>query len=455
MRGRAGAAAAALLAAAACAPASAAAHGLGGRADLPVPAWLFSWAAGAVLVVSFLGIAALWRTPRLEVARERALAGAPRALEVLAGAVGVALFALVVVSGLAGSADPLDNLAPTAIFVAFWVGVPLASALVGDVFRPLNPWRALARLGAWLAGRARGRPLRAPSAYPERLGRWPAAAGVLAFGWAELAYPGRDVPARLAGMAMAYAAVQLAGMALFGIERWTSRADAFAVAFGMLGRIGPLAVRDGRLVLRRPLAGLARLDPVPGTAGVACALIGVTTFDGASNGELWAKARPGLADAVGGTAADTLGLLVAAAAVGGLYLLGVAGVRGAVRRPPAGLADRFAHSLVPIGLAYALAHYFSLLVFQGQALGGLLADPLGRGQGPPAIDYGAIGAETIWYVQVAALVAGHVAGLVLAHDRALALFPRGREAVRSQYWMLAVMVGYTGLGLWLLSAVTT
>jgi hypothetical protein len=406
-----------------------------------------------VLVISFLGMAALWRSPRLEVVRERAPAGVPRALEVLAGAIGVALFALVVVSGLAGTADSLDNLAPTAVYVAFWVGVPLASALLGDVFRPLNPWRAIARAGAWLV--ARRRPLRAPFTYPERLGRWPAAAGVVVFGWVELAYPGGDVPSRLAGMALAYAAVQLAGMALFGIERWTDRADAFAVAFGMLGRIGPLAVRDGRLALRRPFAGLAGLDPVPGTAAVACALIAVTTFDGASNGELWGEVRPDLAGAIGDTATDTLGLLLAAAAVGGLYALGVAGMRGAVRRPPAGLADRFAHSLVPIGLAYALAHYFSLVVFQGQAIGHLLADPLGRGPDAPDVDFAAIGAETIWYVQVAALVAGHIAGLVLAHDRALALFPRGREAVRSQYWMLAVMVGYTGLGLWLLSAVTT
>ena len=452
---RAGLAAAGLLVVAAWAPAHAAAHGLGGRADLPVPAWLFSWAAGAVLVVSFLAMAVLWRTPRFEGAGGRALGRVPLALEVLAGAAGVALLALVVAAGLAGTADPLDNLAPTAIYVAFWVGIPLASALAGDVFRPLNPWRALARAGAWLAGRTRGRPLRAPLSYPERLGRWPAAAGVLAFGWVELAYPGGDVPSRLAGMALAYAAVQLAGMALFGIERWTERADAFAVAFGMIGRIGPLAARGGRLVLRRPFAGLAGLDPAPGTAAVACALIGVTTFDGASNGELWAEVRPDLAGALGGTAADTLGLLVAGALVGGLYALGVAGMRGAVRRPPAGLAERFAAALVPIGLAYAIAHYFSLVVFQGQALPHLLADPLGRGPEGPDIDYGAIGAEAIWYVQVAALVAGHVAGLVLAHDRALALFPRAGEAVRSQYWMLAVMVGYTGLGLWLLSAVST
>jgi hypothetical protein len=58
-------------------------------------------------------------------------------------------------------------------------------------------------------------------------------------------------------------------------------------------------------------------------------------------------------------------------------------------------------------------------------------------------------------VQVVALVAGHVGGLTLAHDRALATYRSHEEAVRSQYWMLVVMVGFTSLGLWLLSAVNT
>ena len=103
-----------------------------------------------------------------------------------------------------------------------------------------------------------------------------------------------------------------------------------------------------------------------------------------------------------------------------------------------------------------LAHYFSLLVFQGQAMAYLISDPLGEGTdyfGTAAvgIDYGVVSATAIWYVQVCALVTGHVAALVLAHDRALADFRATQRAVRSQYWMLAVMVGFTTLGLWLLS----
>lgn len=470
-RRRAAAAAAAglALAAGAAAPSPAAAHGLSGRADLPVPTWLFSWAAAVVLVASFVVAATVWRSPRLEHAPERPLVRVPCTAEVLAGVLGVALFAAVVASGLAGTAVPADNLAPAAVYVAFWVGVPLLSALVGDVFRALSPWRAVARAAAWAAGRARGRPARAPLSYPARLGRWPAAAGVVAFAWVELVYVDRTVPAQLAVLALAYATVQLAGMGLFGIEPWSRRADAFGVAFGLFARLAPLAARDGRLVARRPLAGLAGLAPEPGTVALVCTLIGATTFDGAVNGALWGEVGGALDDgftALGassvaaGHLAGSLGLAGAIALVAGLYAAGVAGMRGAVPGAPRRLAARFAHTLVPIALAYALAHYFSLVVFQGQDLVRLASDPLGNGAdllgtADRRTDLGAVSATSIWYVQVAGLIAGHVAGLLLAHDRALVTFARADQAVRSQYWMLAVMVGYTGLGLWLLSAVST
>ena len=120
------------------------------------------------------------------------------------------------------------------------------------------------------------------------------------------------------------------------------------------------------------------------------------------------------------------------------------------------LARRFAHTLVPIAFAYAVAHYFSLLVFQGQSVAFLVSNPLGNGSdifgtAHTGIDYNVISGNGIWYVQVGALIAGHVSGLILAHDRALVVYKRLRDATRSQYWMLVVMVAFTSLGLWLLS----
>ena len=120
------------------------------------------------------------------------------------------------------------------------------------------------------------------------------------------------------------------------------------------------------------------------------------------------------------------------------------------------LARAFVHSLVPIALVYVAAHYMTQLLFQGQAMAYLGSDPLGRGWNlfggaDSGIDYGVIGATATWYWQVGFVVIGHIAALVLAHDRALVLYSDTRQAVRSQYWMLGVMVGFTSLALWLLS----
>jgi len=144
--------------------------------------------------------------------------------------------------------------------------------------------------------------------------------------------------------------------------------------------------------------------------------------------------------------------------VAGIYRLGVAGMRIVDPKRSAGeLALRFSISLVPIALAYVIAHYFSLIVYQGQAVPALASDPLGDGSdifgvGNTSIDYSVVSASGIWYVQVGALVLGHVAGLIVAHDRAVADYPDARTAVRSQLWMLGVMVAFTCLGLWILSA---
>jgi len=451
------------------APASALAHGLVGRQDLPIPKWLFGWAAAAVLVASFVALAVLWPKPRLEQAPERRVAGVPRFLEPLLGAIGLAFFGLVVYAGFAGSQTTTNNLAPTAIFVLLWVGIPIASLFFGDVFKAFNPWRAAARAVAWLAAKVSRGGLPAPMPYPVRLGRWPAAIGILAFAWIELVYSGRGDPSNLAVLALAYMAVQFVGMSLYGIEPWNRYGDAFGVYFGLIARMSPLRWTRTALFVRKPLRGLTNLDIVPGTVALVILIIGTTSFDGFSGGPAWGTIGPDLTSLFGelglgpGSALElafTLGLVVVVLIVGGMYRLGVIGMgtidpQGASTQE---LAARFAHTLVPIGLAYVVAHYFSLLAYEGQRMAYLVSDPLGTGANifgthNATVDYTWVSATTIWYVQVAALVIGHVAGLVLAHERALVSFDGDSQlATRSQYWMLVVMIAFTSLGLWLLSA---
>jgi len=430
------------------------AHGIVGRADLPIPEALFGAAAAAVLVVSFLALAALWSQPRLERPRERPLFRLPLAADVVLGALGVLVLLLTAYAGLAGTESERDNLAPWVVYVAFWVGVPFASLALGDVWRLISPWRAIGRAAGWMAARTGGDEPPAPLPYPERLGRWPAAGGVIAFGICELCWATAREPAPLTLLMLAYVVAMLVGMSLYGVEAWTRNADAFGVYFGLFAALAPLARRDGVLHVRPPGAGAAEIDGrVAGTAAVLIGGIGVTAFDGASEGPLFNDVLPHLQDLFGGLGfyqpkalelGFTTGLLASVAVIALIWL--------AARPGP-----RLAHSLAPILAAYVVAHYFSLLAYNGQDVARLAFDPLGDGAdllgaAGAGIDYGVVSAGAIWYVQVGALVLGHVAALVLAHDRALVVHRGHRAATRSQVVMLGLMVCFTCLGLWLLSA---
>ena len=461
-----------VLACAAAFPTAAAAHGIVGRADLPVPTWLFSWTAAIVLIASFVALSVLWTRPQLQRERRVRLLWLPAPVRALASALGVAVFALVLYSGFAGTQVWSANFSVTFIYVIFWVGTPIASAVFGDVFAALSPWRTCARAIRWTGRRIAPAALQRPRLrYPARLGQWPAVAVLLGFAWLELVYVERDSPSTLAALSAGYFAVMLVGMLAFGVEQWSEQADGFGAYFGLLARISALCADErGVVYARRPLSGLTGMPVRPGTVELVCAVIGTTTFDGFSNGAVWRKLEPQLQSLFSGIGlgqtpaielAYTVGLLLCVGLILAVYAIGISGVRSvSARYGTLELSRTFAHTLVPIGFAYVVAHYFSLLIWQGQAIGYLASDPLGNGAnllgtGSYRIDYAIISYAAIWYVQVAALVVGHVGGLTLAHDRALSIYRGAQEAVRSQYWMLTVMVAFTCFGLWLLSAVGT
>jgi len=454
------------------------AHALVARQDLPIPTWLFAWGASIVLIVSFFALSAAWRKPRFEEEHWRPLgAGPSRALlswpvQALSGLIGVFLLGVAIYAGLHGTEAPDRNFALTFLFVTTWLGFPFFSALLGDVFRPFNPWRA-AGCAAGAGFRAIAGERSARLAYPEALGRWPAAIGLLAFVWLEVVYGSSGgvavglAPHAVALAGLVYSGYTLAMMALFGVEEWCERGEVFSVYFGMFSQLGWFGVKDGRLGRRRPLSAATHWATLPGSAAVAIASIASTSFDGAQEGAFKAAIesvfRRFVDAGVGLTASlrltDTIFMLLTFAAVGLVYLLGVRGMR-TVRGAPslAKLRLGFAHTLIPIALAYLVAHYFSLFVFQEQAqFTYLLSDPLGTastdlfGTASGGIDFRILSSNAIWYVQVGALIVGHVLGLTLAHDRALAYWPDYRQAARSQYWMLAVMVAFTCFGLYLLS----
>src|SRR5262249_37709383 len=156
------------------------AHALVARRDLPIPVWLFAWGASIVLIVSFFALSVGWRKPRFEEDRWRPLAaGFSRALvnlpvQAVCAALGGFLVGVALYSGLRGTEAPDRNFTLTFLFFTCWLGFPLFSVFLGDVFRPFNPWRAIGRAvgGAFslIAGQRA-----AHFSYPEKLGRWPAA----------------------------------------------------------------------------------------------------------------------------------------------------------------------------------------------------------------------------------------------------------------------------------------
>jgi hypothetical protein len=455
-------------------PDIAAGHALVGRKDLPVPAWLFAWGASLVLIVSFALLSVAWTEARLQKEHWHPLPSPlSRALlnpitETVCSLIGVGLFVLVLYAGFRGIEDPTQNFAIVFVFYTFWLGMVLVSVVLGDVFRAFNPWRVIGRAISGGFRLVAGQSAPTPLTYPDALGRWPAVLGVLLFVWLELIAGGgtSPTPEDVAVGTVIYSVITFVCMALFGVESWVSRGETFGAYFGMFSQLAPFEARKGQLGRRKFLSGAPQWAAVPGAAALVLASIAVTSFDGAQEGVLsgsisWTFERLndlGLSLSDSFRVADTIWLLIVFAGVSALYWLGVRGMHTVHGSPPVReLGRSFAHTLIPIALAYLVAHYFSAFLYQEQAqFTYILSDPLGQGSdlfgtAGGGINYGIVSSNTVWYVQVAALVIGHVTALTLAHDRALAVYDNVRDASRSQYFMLAVMVAFTCFGLFLLS----
>jgi len=405
------------------------AHGLGGRSDLPVPLWLALNAGAAAVLVSFLALTALWTRPRLRGAE----GGRPVRLPVPRVAlkvVGVLLLAGFLAVAWGGPSDVEHNPAPAWFYVWFWVGLVPVSLLFGPVWRLANPLRTLA------AGLGRLVPHRELPA----VGHWPAVVSLFAFLWLELASGFSDSVRVVAVFVTVYAVAHVVAGAVFG-PGWFDRGDGFELYSVLVAALSPLGRRaDGALVLRNPLDGLMTLQARSGLTPFVLLVLGSTVFDGLTRLPLWTSVqeRFGTSAAVG-----TVGLVVAVAATALAYAGAIRLTRPYLRRSVAAY-DAFAHTLVPIMVGYTVAHYFSFAVFEGQ-----------RGWttwSGAAVDYTLLSAGLIAAVQVGGIVLGHVLAVTSAHDRSLRDLRPGYERV-GQYPMLALMVGYTAVGIALVSGV--
>lgn len=468
------------------------AHRFAERYDLPVPLGLYLAGAAAAVSLTFVALALFQRRlpglegyPRFDLLKfklGRALAH-PAAVAVYR-LLAVAAFALVLAAGFFGSQEPKRNILPTVVWVLWWVGLAYVAALAGDLWALVNPWKAVF-LGARALVRklARGREPSFGLRWPEALGAWPAVLFLLAFAWMELVWPEGQEPRSVACAALAYSAIAWAGMLVFGMERWLRAGEAFSVMFALLARFAPTEAAEGSFRLRPYAVGLVADRPAHASLlAFVLVMLATVTYDGIKETDALKRivdaafylpgARtvlPALARVTGDVRAalDTLlflGFVAIFAAAYVLFANGVAIVMVRAARPAAGdvaraggaIAGLFAFSLLPIAIAYHLAHYLSYLLINGQLIVPLISDPFGFGWdlfGTARFkpDIGVVGARFAWYASVIAIVVGHMCAVYVAHATAWRAFRDKRLVLASQAPLAALMVGYTTLSLWILA----
>ena len=460
----------------AASPASA--HAFGTRYDLPLPLTLYLIGAGAAVALSFVVMARfLKHRGEAEEALRFDLLSVPGigwlGASVTLNAVrflSVAIFALLLAVGFFGNPDPLKNIAPTFVWVVWWVGMAFISALVGNLWALVNPWTILFD---WYE-RATGSFGPTPP-YPPWLGRWPAVLLFLVFAWMELISGQAEYPRILAMLIAAYSAITWTGMVIYGREVWLKNGEIFTMVYGLLARFAPTVGVAGRWEVRLPAVGLLSESPVHiSTVCFVLFLLTTVAFDGILETPLWAAILDRIAEsqalrasliALQGAGVDLIALIKTVAlvvlpcifvAVFVVFSHAIAMFGGGGRVPTLDVVGYFVLSLVPIAIAYHLSHYLSYLLIAGQNIIPLASDPFGLGWdlfGTAAyrIDIGIVNAKLIWYVAVTAIVTGHVLAVYIAHIMAMRVFADRATALYSQIPMLVLMIAYTMISLWILS----
>ncbi|MFN8194407.1 MAG: hypothetical protein U0R80_09005 [Nocardioidaceae bacterium] len=429
------------------------AHGIGGARDLPVSAELAIAGAVAALTVSFTVLALAWRSPRYDDTTGEPVPPALARLVDSGWLRGALRLVGLLLTGYTAwvlwfGRDSLINPVFGMFYVLLWVGLVPASLLLGPVWKALSPFRTLTAAVARLTG---GRAERGPLPYPERWGMWPAAIGLFAFVWMELANPHADELGAVRLWICAYTVLMTAGALMFG-DAFLESADPFEVYSSLVARLSVWGRRDGVLVVRSPLANLATTPARPGLVAVVAVLFGSTGFDSFKDSSFWIRT---VQESSSPLLLTDLALVGFCLLVGLVFVAGttMTGTHAETRRRD--LPRRFAHSVVPIVVGYVVAHYLSFLVVAGQTTLIRMSDPMSDGSNlfgtaDLSVSYWLAGHPTLLAnVKVLAVVTGHVLGVVAAHDRAMHLLPR-RHQLTGQLPLLFAMVGFTVGGLWLL-----
>jgi len=447
-------------------PALAAAHGFGQRIDLPVPLYLYLFGGGAIVAFSFilLGLIpsrlseVLHAYPKYDLTRLgwfRVIAAQTALLPLKLLFVVILLVA--VASGLWGDQNPAFNMLPTVVWILFAIGVTFFSAFIGNIWSVVNPFKTLYEFGETALGRVGVR--WSAESLPEWIGVLPALLLFFAFRWIENVSLMSSDPAMLAIFVLSYAFITFVCMGMFGKDEWLQKGDPFAVFFSFLSRFSITEVKENALYLRPPAVGLLNQSASLTEVAFVLLMLSSVAADGVLGTPLFQNLFSdllsiGLPWLFVGTM-GLLGLFCAFLAVyyGFSYLTKIfTGDKSSVLE----VARRYIFSLLPIAIAYEVAHYVSILVIEGQRVLYLISDPFGAGwnlfgTADYEISYTALNLKVLWNVQVTLIVIGHVIAVIIAHAIAERYFKDSRKALISQYPMLVLMVFYSCLSLWIMA----
>ena len=439
------------------------AHGFGSKIDLPIPGYLYWFGGGAAVIASFAIISLFvrskahddsYRTYNLRNVGIVDTLYRNKSLLNVFKVISVSLLILTILTGVLGSQFPVKNFAPTFVWVVWWGGFIWLHILFGDSWNFVNPWKNIFELIKFDE-----KPLRQ---YPDKLKSWPAFGFFLIFAWIELVYPTPAHPQFLGNIIFVYSIIVLAGMRVFGKNKWLDNCEPFTVFFNFVSSFSATRVTsDGKILLRPIASGLLdaryRFDQL-------CFLIlilSVVSFDGLISTLFWYDVI-GI-DAFGGSGrydviyVNTAGIIVSFLAFFSIFYSFVAISRAITKTDitTLDLAQKFVPALLPISIVYHLAHYSAYFFLNGQLIIKLISDPFGFGWdifGTSSYEIvRTIDFILLWNYQVAVIVIGHILSVYIAHRISLRVFKDGRKSIMSQAPILLLMVGYTILGLWLLS----
>lgn len=434
-------------------PPPVAAHAFGIQYTLPIPLWMYLWGGGVVVAISFLLIGYFLKFSKkgsekigLNISQNLLLKFFRWGLvQTFFKSLSLVIFSLTILAGFMGSPEPASNFTTVFFWILFYLGFIYLSALVGNFWIVVNPWRILT-------------PNFSPKLnYPSSLGYYPALLFYFLLIWLELLSNGIGVnPPSLAGILIFYTGINFLGSIIFGKENWFKYGEFFSALFELFSKISPIQKKENKFYLQIPFSKLLE-ERVNHFSLVIFILFSLssTAFDGFRSTSWWLKLVYLLG---GGQIISSLMLGASLVLFLSLYLSAIYLMKLLVKTKLAvfDLASKFAYSLLPIALVYNLAHYYSLLLIQGQSIISLVSDPLNRGwnlfgSSDYVINIGIIGAKFIWNSQVLLIISGHIVAVFLAHSIALRLYKDRKSSLVSQLPMLTLMVFYTTFGLWLLS----